>query len=129
MRGIRTEIRTGIATSAALLLCLVLAGTLRSQEQAPAAATTPAPARPQTPAATTVAAPPASPQARPATPASPQRALVDQYCIGCHSDRVKSGGLALSTLNLDDVHQNAEVAEKVIRKLRGGLMPLRRPEF
>jgi hypothetical protein len=36
---------------------------------------------------------------------------------------VKSGGLALSTLNLDDVHQNAEVAEKVIRKLRGGLMP------
>jgi mono/diheme cytochrome c family protein len=123
MRGIRTEIRTGIATSAALLLCLVLAGTLRSQEQAPAAATTPAPARPQPPAATTVAAPPASPQARPATPASPQRALVDQYCIGCHSDRVKSGGLALSTLNLDDVRQNAEVAEKVIRKLRGGLMP------
>ena len=123
MRGIRSEIRTGIATSAALLFCLVLAGTLRSQEQAPAAAATPAPARPQTPAATTVAAPPASPQARPATPASPQRALVDQYCIGCHSDRVKSGGLALSTLNLDDVHQNAEVAEKVIRKLRGGLMP------
>jgi mono/diheme cytochrome c family protein len=119
MRGLRT----GIGTSAAVLLCLVLAGTLRSQEPAPAAATSPAPARPETPAAASVPASPGSPQARPATPASPQRALVDQYCIGCHSDRVKSGGLALSTLNLDAVHQNPEVAEKVIRKLRGGLMP------
>jgi len=43
--------------------------------------------------------------------------------MSCHSDRVKSGGLALSTLNLDAVDQSAEVAEKVIRKLRGGLMP------
>jgi hypothetical protein len=43
--------------------------------------------------------------------------------MGCHSDRVKSGGLALSQLNLDAVDQSAEIAEKVIRKLRGGLMP------
>jgi hypothetical protein len=43
--------------------------------------------------------------------------------MGCHSDRVKAGGLALSELNLDAPHQSAEVAEKVIRKLRGGLMP------
>jgi len=51
--------------------------------------------------------------------------------MGCHSDRVRSGGLALSALNLDAVDQNAEVAEKVIRKLRGGLMPpagARRPD-
>jgi len=44
---------------------------------------------------------------------------------------MKAGGLALSQLNLDDVHQNAEIAEKVIRKLRGGLMPpagARRPD-
>jgi mono/diheme cytochrome c family protein len=69
-----------------------------------------------------------------ATPVSPQRALVDQYCMGCHSDRLKSGGLALSVLNLDAPHadaQSAEIAEKVIRKLRGGLMPpgtARRPD-
>ena len=37
----------------------------------------------------------------------------------------------MSALNLDDVHQSAEIAEKVIRKLRGGLMPpagARRPD-
>jgi hypothetical protein len=105
-------IRTGIATGA-LLFCAVLAGNLRVEGQAPPA-----------PGATT-------PQAVAAAPASPERALVTQYCLGCHSDRVKAGGLALSTLNLDAVHQNPEVAEKVIRKLRGGLMPpagSRRPE-
>jgi histone H3/H4 len=54
--------------------------------------------------------------------------------MSCHSDRLKSGGLALSTLNLDAPAanaQSAEVAEKVIRKLRGGLMPpgtARRPD-
>ena len=64
------------------------------------------------------------------TPASPQQALVDQYCMSCHSDRLKSGGLALSALNLDAA-PNAEIGEKVIRKLRGGLMPpagARRPD-
>ncbi len=64
------------------------------------------------------------------TPGTP-RALIDQYCLGCHSDRMKAGGLALSQLNLDAPGENAETAEKVIRKLRGGLMPpagARRPD-
>jgi hypothetical protein len=49
----------------------------------------------------------------------------------CHNDRMRSGGLALSELNLDAADPNAEIAEKVIRKLRGGLMPpagVRRPD-
>jgi hypothetical protein len=58
-----------------------------------------------------------------ATAAASPRALINQYCMGCHSDQVRSGGLALSALNLDAVAQSAEIAEKVIRKLRGGLMP------
>jgi len=44
---------------------------------------------------------------------------------------MRSGGLALSELNLDAADPNAEIAEKVIRKLRGGLMPpagVRRPD-
>ncbi len=43
--------------------------------------------------------------------------------MACHNDRLKSGGLALSALNLTAPDQSAEIAEKVIRKLRGGLMP------
>jgi len=57
------------------------------------------------------------------TAASSQKALVAQYCLTCHSDRVKAGGLALSELDLDAVPQHAEIAEKVIRKLRSGMMP------
>jgi hypothetical protein len=64
--------------------------------------------------------------ARPIGPqaaATPQQTLINQYCIACHNDRLKSGGLTLTALNLDDPHQSAEIGEKVIRKLRGGLMP------
>src|SRR6187431_1160089 len=63
-------------------------------------------------------------------PAAP-RALIDQYCLGCHNDKVRSGGLALSELDLEAVDQHGEIAEKVVRKLRGGLMPpagVRRPD-
>jgi hypothetical protein len=105
--------RHGIAVWA-VLLCVVLAGNLRSEGQAPSPR--PAPAGTQPSAATAV---------------SPQRALLEQYCLGCHSDQVKAGGLALSALNLDAVDQHADIAEKVIRKLRGGLMPpagARRPD-
>src|SRR3954462_1604161 len=114
--------RTGIATGV-LLFCLALAVTLRSEGQAPSART---PAPPGT--AQTSGRPPA---AVPRPPIEQSRALVDQYCMGCHSDRLHSGGLALSALNLDAADQSAEVAEKGIRKLRGGLMPpagARRPE-
>ena len=55
--------------------------------------------------------------------ALPQRALLDQYCVTCHSDRLKTGGLSLESLDVTDVHGNAEVLEKVVRKLRDGQMP------
>ncbi len=68
----------------------------------------------------------------PATPpASPQQVLINQYCLGCHNDKAKIGGLSLNDFNPDAANQHAEVAEKVIRKLRGGLMPpagVRRPD-
>src|SRR5262245_27916260 len=104
--------RNGFAISA-VLLGLVLVGNLRSQRQTPSAPPTAAPAAPQSPAATQTTA---------ATPAviSP-RAVINQYCLGCHNEKLKSGGLTLSELNLDAVHQSPEIAEKVIRKLRAGL--------
>jgi mono/diheme cytochrome c family protein len=55
-------------------------------------------------------------------PASP-RALVDQYCLSCHSTRVKTAGLDLEALNLDAPEANAETWEKIIAKLRAGSMP------
>ena len=57
--------------------------------------------------------------------------LVDKYCVTCHNERVKTAGLTLDTLNLSDPAAAAETWEKVIRKVRGGLMPpagMPRPE-
>jgi mono/diheme cytochrome c family protein len=55
--------------------------------------------------------------------AAAQKTLINQYCLTCHSDRVKAGGLALSGLDLDAPGAHAEIAEKVVRKLRSGMMP------
>jgi hypothetical protein len=55
--------------------------------------------------------------------ATPQRPLVDQYCAGCHNEKLKSGNMSLAKLDLAHPGQNAELAEKVIRKMRAGMMP------
>ena len=59
----------------------------------------------------------------PPLPVASQRALLDQYCSACHNDKLKSGGLTLTRLNLEHIDQSAQLAEKVIRKVRAGLMP------
>jgi len=67
----------------------------------------------------------------PALSPSPDRALVDKYCVTCHNQRAKTGGLALDTIDPGHAAEGAEVWEKVIRKVRGGLMPpvgMPRPE-
>jgi mono/diheme cytochrome c family protein len=51
------------------------------------------------------------------------RATLDKYCVTCHNDRAKTAGLTLDNLNLTDVPSHAETWEKVIRKLRAGMMP------
>jgi len=48
------------------------------------------------------------------------RALLDQYCVTCHNDRVKTANLSLQGLDLATVPDHAELWEKVIRKLRAG---------
>src|SRR5947207_3904381 len=52
-----------------------------------------------------------------------QRAFLEQYCGVCHNDDMKTGGMALSQLDLKHIDHSAELAEKMIRKLRVGLMP------
>jgi len=52
-----------------------------------------------------------------------QKALVDRYCVTCHNARTRAGGLALADMNFATVANDAEVWERVIRKLRAGMMP------
>ena len=56
-------------------------------------------------------------------PVASQQALVNQYCAGCHNDKLKSGGFSWATIDLAHPGQNAERTEQVIRFLRAGMMP------
>ena len=98
-----------------------------------AAQTTQAPPKP---------APPAAPAPKPAMAvahkteppaADAQPDIVKTYCIGCHNDKGKdrAGSLTLASFDASHPEQQPETAEKVVRKLRLGMMPppgARRPE-
>ena len=85
-------------------------------------------------------APQAAPQPSatpPAASVSPQRALINQYCAGCHSQRAKTAGqeaarkLMLDDVDINHVAEHADIWETVVRKLRAGMMPpagVRRPD-
>jgi len=60
----------------------------------------------------------ASVAARPAP-----RAILDQYCLTCHNDRLKTAGLTLTGLDVDRVDAQAATWETVLRKLRVRMMP------
>ena len=51
------------------------------------------------------------------------RQLLNRYCIGCHSDRLKTAGLSLQAVDVSDIGRDAAIWEKVLRKLRAGAMP------
>jgi hypothetical protein len=51
------------------------------------------------------------------------RALVNQYCTGCHNQKLKTGGVALDILDTAKVNADAKDWEKVLRKLGAGEMP------
>jgi len=48
---------------------------------------------------------------------------VNAYCVGCHNDRAMTGGLSLASPELANVAAHPDVWEKVLRKVRGGMMP------
>jgi mono/diheme cytochrome c family protein len=79
------------------------------------------------------AAPAATAPATAAAPAAPtaEAAFLNQYCIGCHNQRAKIGGLSLDTLDVSRVGPASETWEKVVKKIRTGMMPpsgAKRPE-
>src|ERR1700733_4223644 len=82
-------------------------------------------------AAAQTASPQASPDKTPSTPSTPsqvtdstsERALLNQYCVTCHNQKLKTGGLELDKLDTAHVPDHAEKWELVVRKLRSGMMP------
>ena len=73
---------------------------------------------------TTAAREPSPQSASTATSVPPSpRALVDQYCITCHNERLKTGGLSLDKVDIEHPAMAPEIWEKVAHKLRVGDMP------
>ena len=70
-----------------------------------------------------VAARPGGNQAPPPQDTASSRAIVDRYCVSCHSSKLRTGGLDLESLDLATPGPNAEAWEKVIARLRAGSMP------
>jgi hypothetical protein len=54
---------------------------------------------------------------------APDAAFLTKYCVTCHNPRAKTGGLSLDAEGLAHVGSEVEVWEKVVRKLRTGMMP------
>ena len=113
-------IRTSFAFLGGAVLLAGVAGTSVLARQASTPAATPAkparvsghaPRRAQTPKAVAAHA------------QDGNNAVVRRYCVTCHNDARRIGGLSLATFDVARAAQNAEVAEKVIRKLQAGFMP------
>jgi cytochrome c553 len=73
--------------------------------------------------------PPAAPAITEVTNATQERAMLNAYCVYCHNQQAKAAGLESSLLLTIDaldpanVERNAETWEKIVRKVRAGMMP------
>ena len=88
-----------------VLAAVVVVGVALSAQQQPARAVAPTPSHV---APMTVAA---------------QNALVGRYCVTCHSERAKAGGISLKAFDAAAAVAHGELTEKMITKLRAGMMP------
>src|SRR5262249_31221667 len=52
-----------------------------------------------------------------------QRALIEEHCAVCKTQKSKTAGVSLQGLNFDNVGDNAALWERVLRKVRTGQMP------
>jgi len=57
------------------------------------------------------------------TPVSSHRGLLDRYCVSCHNERQAIAGLSLDRIDVASPGSEAEVWEKVVRKVHTGTMP------
>ncbi|HUK35681.1 MAG TPA: DUF1587 domain-containing protein, partial [Vicinamibacterales bacterium] len=72
-------------------------------------------------------APPRAAQPASGGPVAPTaadgRAVLNQYCVTCHNQRLKTAGLMLDTADIEHLGQSPETWEKVAHMLRTGAMP------
>ncbi|HEX9582228.1 MAG TPA: hypothetical protein VF970_14085, partial [Gemmatimonadales bacterium] len=107
--------------SAAVLGVLLLAGHMARTGSAGDAPPQVAPVSAITPPATV---PPASPYVHAApSPTEAYTAVVQRVCVVCHNERALTGNLSLAAVDVGRPEATAEIAEKMIRKLRAGMMP------
>src|SRR5687768_7921565 len=66
-----------------------------------------------------------APQVTRSQPAGVDAAFLKQYCITCHNERTKAnfGGLAIDSLDATRIDTHAEKWEKIVRKIKTGMMP------
>ncbi len=79
-----------------------------------------------TPAHRAAAAPSVVPATAPETHALPPAtltAVVQQYCVVCHNDQLMTGNISFQSLDVEKAADRADTAERMIRKLRAGMMP------
>jgi hypothetical protein len=65
-------------------------------------------------------------------PVAAQRDLIDQYCIKCHNYTDYAGGVEFEIFDPGNAHEDAKIAERMLKKLRAGMMPPAgkpRPDF
>jgi hypothetical protein len=78
-----------------------------------------------------LAASAATPAAAPMTPTA-QQELLDKYCLTCHNYSDYAGGVEFEVFDPANPHEDAKTAEKMLKKLRAGMMPPAgepRPDF
>ena len=65
----------------------------------------------------------AAPSRPPAVASAALTEVVQRYCVVCHNDQMLTGNLSLTSFDVEKAAERAETAEKMIRKLRAGMMP------
>src|SRR5262245_31347254 len=66
---------------------------------------------------------PAAPGVAPALTPPELTAVVQRYCVACHNDQLLTGNLSLQSFAVEAAAAGPADAEKMIAKLRAGMMP------
>jgi mono/diheme cytochrome c family protein len=75
------------------------------------------------PEATATPVPKSTPSAPAVADASKEQAMIDQYCIMCHSTAAKTAGVVLEGSDIAHLGKDTDLWEKVLRKFSTGQMP------